>query len=250
MTMAALSSIPDDDAVCYFCLGEEGDDEGKPLVRDCSCRGNSGFAHLPCLIEYSKQKCRAAEDGDLPSFCEPWWKCNNCKQPFQNQLEIDLASAFVSFAEATYGHPDSGKWDKLKIMAAIKSNIMAFGIPQQYTDEVIKVDRTMLINQLLDTVKQTKKDFDMSRWIHMPQHSEEYQYYSMLCGTYEAFAYTQLGGMLSRETSEKRTTKIIHYKKARAIYNLVGMKDNVEDMDTLISVLTAEISRLHMIAMQ
>jgi hypothetical protein len=35
-------------------------------------------------------------------------------------------------------------------------------------------------------------------------------------------------------------TKIIHYKKACAIYNLVGMKDDVQQMDTLISVLTAE----------
>jgi hypothetical protein len=25
-------------AACYFCLEEGDDDEGKPLVRDCSCR--------------------------------------------------------------------------------------------------------------------------------------------------------------------------------------------------------------------
>ena len=36
-----------DGAACYFCLGEEADEEGKPLVRDCSCRGDSaGFVHL------------------------------------------------------------------------------------------------------------------------------------------------------------------------------------------------------------
>jgi hypothetical protein len=59
--------------------------------------------------------------------------------------------------------------------------------------------------------------------------------------TYEAFAYTQLGGMSSRETSEKSmTTKIIHYKRARAIYNLVGTKDDVQRMDFVIASLTAE----------
>ena len=33
---------------------------------------------------------------------------------------------------------------------------------------------------------------------------------------------------------------ITHYKKARAIYNLVGMKDKANHLDTVISVLTAE----------
>ena len=231
MTMAR--AIPDD-AACYFCLGEEGDEEGNSLVRDCSCRGNSGFAHLPCLIEYSKQKCRAAGDGDLPSFCEPWRKCNNCKQLFHNQLAIDLASACLSFAEATYGHPDSSKWDKMKVTAALRLKISAiFDATNDNHNETLQ-PVIPLINNLLSMVNRTKKDLNMSRWIHMPRHSEEYQYYKMMCGTYEAFAYTQLGRMLSGET------KIIHYKKARAIYNLVGMKDDVQQMDTLISVLTAE----------
>ena len=39
-------------AACYFCLGEEVDEKGKPLVRNCSCRGDSaGFAHLSCLTK-------------------------------------------------------------------------------------------------------------------------------------------------------------------------------------------------------
>ena len=40
----------------------------------------------------------------------------------------------------------------------------------------------MLIDKLLSMVKQAKNDHNMSRWIHMPQHSEKYQYYKMLCG--------------------------------------------------------------------
>ena len=36
----------------------------------------------------------------------------------------------------------------------------------------------MLINQLLDTIEQTKKDLNMNRWIHVPKISEEYQYYT------------------------------------------------------------------------
>jgi len=81
----AMTAIPN--AACYFCLEEGPDDEGKSLVRDCSCRGDSaGFAHLSCLTKYAEQKCRAANYTDLDAFVEPWNKCNNCKQTFQNQL--------------------------------------------------------------------------------------------------------------------------------------------------------------------
>jgi hypothetical protein len=88
------------------------DEEGMPLVRDCSCRGDSaGFAHFSCLTTYAEQKSKAASHGDMKTFVKPWNKCNNCKQPFQGQLTVDLASSFVSFAEATYGHPDNNKMD-------------------------------------------------------------------------------------------------------------------------------------------
>jgi hypothetical protein len=147
-------------------------------------------------------------------------------------LAIDLASACVSFAEATYGHPDSGKWDKLKIMAALRFKINKLGDSD--------ADRTMLINQLLDTVKQTKKDLNMIRWIHKPKGSEEYRYYRLLCVEYEAYAYAELGTLLISDTSEEGfKIAITHYKKVRAIYNLVGMKDSAQQMDTIISMQTA-----------
>jgi hypothetical protein len=93
-----------DGATCYFCLGEEADEEGMPLVRDCSCRGDSaGFVHFSCLVMYAEQKSKQADEGDMDAFTEPWEKCTNCKQPFMGQLSVDVASDFVSFAEATYG---------------------------------------------------------------------------------------------------------------------------------------------------
>ena len=234
-------------AACYFCLGEEADEEGKPLVRDCSCRGDSGFAHLDCLFKYAEQKCKAVVDGDLAAFAEswhkfsePWYKCNNCKQPFQNQLSIDLASAFVSFTEASYSHPSCSKWDKLKVLESLRMQIVALAI---HGNEVDKTERTMLINNMLSIINQTKKDLNMSRWIHMPKASVEYQYYKALCGNYEAFAYSNLGiasftGDFSDE--ESQIAMMMHLKKARAIYNLVDMKDCAQRMDTLIPVLTAE----------
>ena len=185
---------------------EEGpDDEGKSLVRDCSCRGDSaGFAHLSCLTKYAEQKCRAANYIDLDAFVEPWNKCNNCKQTFQNQLAVDLSSAFVSFAEAIYGHPGNSKWDKLKVISALRTKIMASKPPE----------REELNNTLSSMIDKTKNELNMSRWVHMPKDSEEYLYYKTLCGNYEAFFYDDLGAILKRAGNP---IAIAHFKKARAI---------------------------------
>jgi hypothetical protein len=68
----------------------------------------------------------------------------------------------------------------------------------------------------------------------LPKGSEEYHYYKELCGHYEAFVYTQLGGIARPDTSKEGfKVSITHYKKARAIYNLVGLKDDVSRMDTI-----------------
>ena len=238
-------SIPDSGAAaCYFCLEEEADEEEMPPVRDCSCRGDSaGFAHFSCLAKYAEQKCKRAVEGDMPSFIEPWEKCNNCKQPFQNQLSVDLSSAFISFAEASYGHPDSSKWDKMKVMESLRLKIDALS-NMAHTDnsnKAIKVEMTNITNSLLSMIDQTKKDLKMSRWVHMPQESEEYQYHRMLCVGYEAYAHEQLGTMLRNVTDKEGfNVKIMHWKKARAIFNLVGMTDTANEMDTIISWCTSK----------
>jgi hypothetical protein len=160
--------------------------------------------------------------------------CNNCKQPFQGQLSIDLSSAFVSLAEATYSHEGNSKWDKLKVMDALRLKIMA--LHDTVDKEMVKVEMTLLTHQLLDTIAQTKKDLNMSCWIYMPKHSEEYQYYTMLCGNYESFAHHELGSMLMSDTSEEGfKVMITHFKKASAICKLVGMKDRANNLDIMIS---------------
>ena len=114
--MMAVPEIPS----CYICLDEGPDEAGKPLVRDCSCRGDTaGFAHLSCIIEYAEQKSKQAADSDLWAFSTPWYDCNNCHQPFQNQVALDLSSDFVSFAKEAYGYPGNSKWDKLKAMTGL-----------------------------------------------------------------------------------------------------------------------------------
>jgi hypothetical protein len=126
-------------------------------------------------------------------------------------------------------------WDKLKVVDSLQFKIY---VCNKMADDFI--DREELINQLLDTVKQTKQDLKMSRWIHMPKTSNEYQYYKLLCD-FEAYAYEKLGEMFLFDNSNEGLKFMMqHIKKARAIYNLVDMKDDVSRMDTLISFVTAK----------
>ena len=231
--LAMNMALPPSGAACYFCLGEEADDEGSTLVRDCSCRGDSaGFAHFSCLVNYAKQKCILND-----SFSEPWKICNICKQPFQGQLSIDLASAFVSFAEATYGHEGNNQWDKLKVLSSLSMKIeLALSRDDK---ETVKVDS----KKMLSIIDHTTEELKMSGWIHMPKYSEEYKYNEALCGNYEAFAHIRfaMGSLDGSDDSNK--VAIGNLEKARAIYNLFDRKDKVKFIDSQISVLNAMLQK-------
>jgi hypothetical protein len=197
------------------------------------------------LTKYAEQKSKKVVDGKLhacASFAEPWQNCNNCKQSFQNQLAVDLSNAFVSFAEVTYGQLGNGKWDKMRVMYAHRWKMVAsYNMKRVSTDEeIIKMKTTNIINALLDMIKQTRKDLNMSRWVHMPKDSEEYQYYFLMSRDLEASAYVLLGMMEKWGSCEESRVQeaILHFKKARAILNLVGITDMAKQMESKISVCT------------
>jgi len=103
----APSCTPPDGASCWLCLEEGPDDSGAPLVRDCSCRGHSGFAHLQCLVQYAKSKTKDfAERGELTlstMFVEKLFeRCPNCKQEFQGDLYYEMTKAQLSFVEKEF----------------------------------------------------------------------------------------------------------------------------------------------------
>ena len=99
---------------CWVCLDGDGDcnstswmtswrqwlninstDKAGPLRRDCSCRGLSGYAHLSCLIEYAivnEDQWRGQQYHKLRTL---WTECHACKQPYQNELSIDMTTAFL-----------------------------------------------------------------------------------------------------------------------------------------------------------
>mmetsp|Transcript_40665 Transcript_40665/g.85432 ORF Transcript_40665/g.85432 Transcript_40665/m.85432 type:complete len:433 (+) Transcript_40665:252-1550(+) len=88
-------------ASCWICLEEGPDESGQPLVRDCSCRGNAGFTHLSCIIEYAQQK-SMGDVSDTIKFIEPWSKCPSCHQLYERELASNLSAACVKAVEEKY----------------------------------------------------------------------------------------------------------------------------------------------------
>lgn len=260
------SSVPDG-ATCYFCLDDCPDDAGQPLVRDCSCRGDSaGFAHLPCIIQYANEKSKQANAMSpvaLTAFAVPWKTCPNCKQPYKNKLSLNLTSAFILYAEETFGgfgnnaavshreaafgfETNAAYFDTMKVMTALKSKILS--LVQVLTDSMIDsitecphelvAELEMYCKTLLTMAIQTKKDMKMDQWVHMPKSSFEYGFYSMLTGDFEARGYYLLGWKMVHfdESTEGDNTALKHLVKARTLYNLLGYNDDSKGVDHLIDL--------------
>ncbi len=101
---AGLPDRADEAPCCWLCLEEGPDDSGKPLIRDCSCRGTSGFAHLSCMVKYAESKSREVDQkGGNSLNNEVFFAiCPNCNQEYQGGVEYALAEAQVEFVEREY----------------------------------------------------------------------------------------------------------------------------------------------------
>jgi hypothetical protein len=99
---ASPSATDNKGPTCWVCLEHDDEDGGEPLRRDCSCRGeDSGFAHLSCIVEFAEcrsKKWHSRHCEDLSEFTKPWDTCINCNQSYQNELALDIADRFVTFA--------------------------------------------------------------------------------------------------------------------------------------------------------
>ena len=89
-------------APCWICLEDGPDDNGEPLVRDCSCRGETSAGyHVSCIIDYAKGKTNEAIDlrekkqKVVEAVYEPWKFCPNCKQPYMSIISLQLAEAWL-----------------------------------------------------------------------------------------------------------------------------------------------------------
>ena len=82
-------------ASCYVCL--EHSTDRKPLLRNCACRGDAGWAHVACLAEFAASKTTEArrENGPLINIAPCWDNCILCKTPHQQNVALAMAEASV-----------------------------------------------------------------------------------------------------------------------------------------------------------
>ena len=59
-----------------------------------TCRGDAGYTHISCIVEYAKRKSLERQVGNVP-----WKECPTCNQRYQRELALDLANAQISFLQ-------------------------------------------------------------------------------------------------------------------------------------------------------
>ena len=113
----------EDGPSCWICLDVEGPSGEAPAVRDCSCRGDAGFAHASCVIDYAKSQSNQAvaklkhclETGNridlisvLERYRDRWCRCPNCKQFYCGPLSRSIAEAFTDMTSSL--HETDFRW--------------------------------------------------------------------------------------------------------------------------------------------
>lgn len=215
-------------ASCWICLEEGPDTSGQPLRRDCSCRGNhAGYAHLSCLVQFAESKCKEIFKYKTYMFHKQWGTCEQCKQPYQNGLALDLSDECVSFAENAYGYKENNFNEKLKMMEAIHfriESVLSNAVDASLTTLEDEVQRVVKLHSM---VEQVINSYNMKSWVHMPKSSYEFQWYKRLRVHFEADGYAFMGSLLrhccdKKETYNEEITGRIGkcYRKALTIFNL------------------------------
>jgi hypothetical protein len=74
-----------DGGACIICL----DTSPPPIQSGCACRGDSGLAHVACLV-------RAAASQQAQRGNDVWRKCQTCKQDYTGAMQTGLAEAWRS----------------------------------------------------------------------------------------------------------------------------------------------------------
>ena len=96
-----VTPLQDEAPCCWLCLEEGPDESGESLVRDCSCRGSSGFVHLACLQKYAEHKGRQAKRSynRYEDTNKAFKRCPNCHQDYQDGLRRAMMKARLTFVE-------------------------------------------------------------------------------------------------------------------------------------------------------
>ena len=89
ISTAISTSVPEF-ATCYLCGGSESE---AHLVRDCSCKGDNGWAHTQCIVKNAE----TISHNNSLEFSRGWKSCGCCGQQFKNEVAIEMSIRFVGY---------------------------------------------------------------------------------------------------------------------------------------------------------
>ncbi|KAL7553639.1 hypothetical protein ACHAWF_016944 [Thalassiosira exigua] len=220
---------------CFICLGEGEDETGAPLRRDCSCRGDAaGFAHLPCLVQYAKQK--SAENF---AQTKQWTTCPNCLQEYGAKLALDMVSQYISFVETelagdgwAYRRDESSG----KVVEVVPRHLHARIVAHH-----VKLKLSLKINQDAEGTKRSADTIvSIMKRIRL-RGSDYFKNQRVLAAVpppdrffleEEARAHYLLGMLYGRDHAERDSElAFAHYMQAKAIHENLGNDDEVARME-------------------
>ena len=82
--------MPAESGSCIICL----DTSPPPIQSGCACRGDSGLAHIACLVQAAASQ--QARRGNGVWATAVWRQCQTCKQDYTGAMQTGLAEAWRS----------------------------------------------------------------------------------------------------------------------------------------------------------
>ena len=111
-------------ASCYICLENSADDNNQPLLRNCACRGDAGWAHIACLAEFAASQVTETQrkQDHSVNILSLWNKCILCKTLYMQNMALAMADAFVKHYEHL---PDTNdlRFHSLSSLAMCRFNV-------------------------------------------------------------------------------------------------------------------------------
>jgi len=213
--MRAATAALDDPPCCWLCLEEGPDESGKPLIRNCSCRGSSGFAHLSCIIDFAENKSRQAFERDKYNVEFYFRICPGCDQYYQDDVKFALAKAELEFVEREY------KNNHLLYIDALKERMITL----DFKDDHDRPELEIICSKILSIIEEVDND-------PLLQYN----------GLTRAMAMAQRGMGSFRYQLENLKEAKKHFEQAKHLYEAAGDTVVAMGMDRKILMIEAKLS--------
>jgi hypothetical protein len=217
---AGLPDHVDDAPCCWLCLEEGEEESGKPLIRNCSCRGTSGFVHLSCAVKYAEKKSREVYEIEEYYLVDFFTVCPNCKQDYQGEVRYALAKAQVEFVEKEF---------KYKHVLYLEAMVYRMIVLNENNYAHDRLEGEVISCKMLSIIEEFDKD-------PLLQHVQ-------LVTRVMALVHHSIGEFRNKFGTDANLEKAKkHYELAKNLYEVAGREVEVMTMEREIRMVVAKLN--------